>query len=161
MQAILLLKLNGIAVQNNVSHRQVANLYEGGILMKTWARIFLGLVGVLLIFSACGKKDSSVTIELEENPTTGYSWSYSMDVDSIVKETESKQISPTTLMMGAPGKHRWTFEAVADGQVTLTFVYARPWEIEESAEEPLLYLIEVKDGAIQILSQMGTSQSEA
>lgn len=74
--------------------------------------------------------DNTVTVALEENPSTGYTWSYTADKEGVLKEVNSEFIDENTdeNIAGAPGKRIYTFEAENDGTVTLTFEYKQDWE---------------------------------
>jgi inhibitor of cysteine peptidase len=64
-------------------------------------------------------------VELEANPTTGYSWASETNPNAeLVKST---QVTNSTLP-GAPGMQQLTFRATASGSSTLVLNYARPFE---------------------------------
>jgi inhibitor of cysteine peptidase len=73
---------------------------------------------------------ASTTIQLVENPSTGYSWrldaeaSEGLDHLAIVDNGHTRGAA----MPGAPGTHRWTIRAVSPGEASVVFVYQRPWE---------------------------------
>lgn len=77
------------------------------------------------------KRGQTLTISLESNPTTGYSWQV-IEIDAAILEqsgeAEYKQASGTEGMTGAGGVETWRFQALAAGQTTLTLGYMRPWE---------------------------------
>src|SRR3990167_9201933 len=76
------------------------------------------------------------TLQLNSNPTTGYSWflvSYPSDLLSITKH---EYIPPKTNMAGAGGYEIWVFTAkpeafVAPRALKIQMVYARPWEVND------------------------------
>ncbi len=90
--------------------------------------------------------DGQVTVELgqtfpvtlESNPSTGYSWEWIDDPNSIVEQVgQAEFISRETddpFTIGAGGWEVFTFQAVSPGQMTLELVYRRPWE---ESTEPL------------------------
>lgn len=73
---------------------------------------------------------ASRTIELPENPSTGYTWridraaSEGLDRLAITDGGHRRGAN----MPGAPGKHRWTIRASKAGRATIRFDYQRPWE---------------------------------
>lgn len=73
--------------------------------------------------------DSSKTysLQLNSNPSTGYSWSYSVDKEGIIKESKNEYVSDenSKSLLGVGGKQNYTFEGVKEGDVTITFKYAR------------------------------------
>ncbi|MFW5438617.1 protease inhibitor I42 family protein [Paenibacillus apiarius] len=86
-------------------------------------------------------------ITLEENLTTGHSWSYATDQNGIKlvaeKGQEPKQSEPFAL--GAGNEKTWTFKATKPGTYTLTFTYSRPWEKEQKPAETKVYTIKVTE----------------
>lgn len=93
---------------------------------------------VLFLFTGCGSVSMAsrrvdITIELDSNPTTGYIWSWSQDGTGSLSLVDESFIEPSTPMLGAGGKQVFVFSGGAPGEVTLTFIYARPWESPELA----------------------------
>jgi inhibitor of cysteine peptidase len=72
---------------------------------------------------------NQLTIVLEGNPSTGYTWE-AKDLDASmfqqVGETEFRSSSPG--LVGAGGTLTLTFKVLKSGSATLTLVYHRPWE---------------------------------
>ncbi|SDF55367.1 inhibitor of cysteine peptidase [Fontibacillus panacisegetis] len=89
----------------------------------------------------------SFKITLEENTSTGYSWSYKSDSDAIQLIAENSEAPSQTdpPMMGAPSQKTWTFKADKKGTYTLKFSYARPWEKDVPAVETVTCTIKVTD----------------
>jgi predicted secreted protein len=83
--------------------------------------------------SFSGKKveiaaNGSLTITLESNATTGYSWELKQIGDtSILQKTDNKYEAPTSGLIGAGGKEVWTFKALKAGTSTLSMEYSQPW----------------------------------
>jgi predicted secreted protein len=73
------------------------------------------------------------TVQLDENPTTGYRWQIDRtksdnlaivridDLGFFAREEGSARV-------GASGTHRWSIEGVSAGQARIVFEYLRPWE---------------------------------
>ena len=115
-------------------------------LMRTF--VVLSFFLVLALFSGCGthgiqvtdadngkqitlQSGQVVTVTLESNPTTGYSWQV-MEIDNAILvqegDPEYKQASGTSGLVGAGGTETFRFKAVGTGETTLSLGYARPWE---------------------------------
>ena len=79
----------------------------------------------------------SASVELEENPSTGYRWTVDAKASSkassglpVVRITDrgfSKRDGGKGLV-GTPGIHRWDIQAVGVGSASVVFIYRRPWE---------------------------------
>ena len=75
------------------------------------------------------------TIELQENPSTGYKWQIDRAGSSnptIIRIddggfAENGRANGRRLL-GAPGSHRWSIEALSTGDARISFMYLRSWE---------------------------------
>ncbi|MBI9015071.1 MAG: protease inhibitor I42 family protein [Clostridiales bacterium] len=67
------------------------------------------------------------TIILDENGSTGYTWSYVVNKEDHVKFISDEYVSKSNIP-GAPGKHHFTFEVLADGVSTIDFKHHRSFE---------------------------------
>lgn len=73
------------------------------------------------------QKDESFTIDLESNPTTGYTWN--VESDSDILSLTGKVFVPRKLSKaGSGGRELFTFTANSFGTTTLFFSYHRPWQ---------------------------------
>lgn len=72
-------------------------------------------------------KDSTVTIRLKENPTTGYSWQVNVtDGLSIISDQYIPDKVPAG-MVGSGGTHTWTLQPQGAGTFTFRAIYMQPW----------------------------------
>ena len=125
---------------------------EVGRLKKTIALLLAAVM--LFALAACSKEEPApvveniqekvigtkeVTLDLEENPTTGYSWEYSISDETVLEYVKDEYIDPSASaessegeepVVGASGVRRFTFNPLSDGTVTVEFRYSRPWENE-------------------------------
>lgn len=78
----------------------------------------------------CKSVGDTFAIELQSNPSTGYSWSCASDSLRYVEliERTFRQPERKGMMVGAGGADIWLYKAVADGCDTLNFKYKRRWE---------------------------------
>jgi len=94
------------------------------------------------------KKGEIVSISLESNPSTGFSWfPYSSNPDILIQMGEAEFQEPTsseTPMVGAPGMETFYFQASETGITTLTIEYKRGWETDVAAEKVFTVTLEVK-----------------
>jgi inhibitor of cysteine peptidase len=67
-------------------------------------------------------------IELDSNPTTGYSWQLTAPPGSQVTLIDEDYTPTGPQTAGSGGVQRFTFEAAAAGTTSLAFGYVRPWE---------------------------------
>jgi len=69
-------------------------------------------------------------IVLDSNPTTGFQWQLSDPLDERIVTLVGTEydIPKTPGVVGAGGKHIWTFKTVGLGQTMITLKYFRPWE---------------------------------
>lgn len=72
-----------------------------------------------------------ITLKLESNPTTGYGWSLTDEMDDAVvslTSTEYKQAKTDGNMVGSGGYEYFYFRSAAPGSTEIVLNYARPWE---------------------------------
>jgi inhibitor of cysteine peptidase len=115
-------------------------------LMRTF--VVMSFFLALALFSGCGtngisltdadngkqitvKSGDVVTVTLESNPTTGYSWQV-IEIDNAILlqdgDPEYKQSPGSESLVGAGGTETFRFKAVGTGETTLGLGYMRPWE---------------------------------
>jgi inhibitor of cysteine peptidase len=80
------------------------------------------------------QKGQTLTVKLEANPTTGYTWEMVEPEGAILRQAGEPEFNPDSELLGAPGTLTLRFEAVEAGQMDLRLVYHRPWE---TGAEPL------------------------
>lgn len=86
-------------------------------------------------------------IALEGNPTTGYSWNYTISDSSILELGSSHyQSEAPEGIDGAGGTDTWDFRALKEGTATITFKYYRVWlgESDAAPEDSLVFNVLVK-----------------
>jgi inhibitor of cysteine peptidase len=71
---------------------------------------------------------SNITLKLNENPTTGYSWNLTTTEGLRVLSDGYVSDDPAGTRAGAGGVHTWNITATAAGLQDIKGVYARPWE---------------------------------
>jgi len=81
----------------------------------------------------------ALTIELEGNPTTGYTWA-AYDTPAIVEQRGEVAFEPDSEALGSGGRMTLEFEAVETGTGTLELWYSRPWE---SRQPERTYTLEI------------------
>lgn len=118
---------------------------------KVWI-LFL----MVLLFAGCSTtsfKSDKTTLELNGNPTTGYTWLYTIGDETIISLDEDIKYLGAKGVMGAPSKFTYTIKSLKAGNTSLKFEYKRPWE-EKDAEEVRLYDVNVKEnGKLEVLGK--------
>ncbi|PIV55208.1 MAG: hypothetical protein COS15_04040, partial [Caldiserica bacterium CG02_land_8_20_14_3_00_36_38] len=88
------------------------------------------------------KADEIYTINLEENPTTGYTWHWNIANTSIVNIESEKFVAPSSNLPGAPGSHVWIVKGLKPGKTEIVFEYYRSFE-PDKIEKTIVYKIVV------------------
>ncbi|MFD1888218.1 protease inhibitor I42 family protein [Paenibacillus wenxiniae] len=89
-------------------------------------------------------------IKLEQNDSTGYSWTYKADAQlELLKAAEQATASNSKskdgdAIVGAPTNKTWTFKATKPGTYKITFTYEREWEKGDKPAETVVYTVQVK-----------------
>ena len=96
-------------------------------------------------------KGDTFTIQLASNPTTGFQWkidasAYDKEVMSVRDDTFVPPDTDTPVC-GAPGKHRFSFQAEKSGRTGLRLIYARPWEKDRKPVQEFNLVVIVGDEA--------------
>jgi inhibitor of cysteine peptidase len=78
----------------------------------------------------CGAK---ITIELKENPTTGYRWMISSIDEAFLVPADDTFVPPDQKTPGAGGLRRFFFRAKSEGSTTLTLINKRAWQRDDQA----------------------------
>jgi inhibitor of cysteine peptidase len=75
------------------------------------------------------KQGQTLEVELEANPTTGYSWDVTGSVNAgVLRQKRKFKYIPESDLVGAGGIQIFYFEGLQRGKAELTFEYRRPWE---------------------------------
>lgn len=92
------------------------------------------------------KTGENFTIELEQNITTGYSWTYTIADESIIKLIKDDYITKESdkKLVGAGGLRVLTFEALKAGGTTILLVYERSFE-KHPDDQKITYNVTVSD----------------
>jgi inhibitor of cysteine peptidase len=69
-----------------------------------------------------------LVIPLAGNPSTGYLWQIKPGVENILAPRGEADFTAPSDAPGAGGYEIFTFDAVAAGEVTLSFIYSQPWD---------------------------------
>jgi len=73
-------------------------------------------------------KGSLITLELQENPTTGYQWNLTTSTELVVTGDHYMPSDITGKLVGSGGTHSWDITAAQTGEQKITAVYKRSWE---------------------------------
>lgn len=112
--------------------------------------------------------EQRLKVELVENASTGYTWSYQVSDPSFLtlvsKETVESSVD-TPVMAGSPSTVTWLFSPNKSGFFSLVFKLFRAWEGEEAAIDVRVYNVEVRDGSLsecvpQYVTILGNSSGE-
>jgi inhibitor of cysteine peptidase len=116
--------------------------------------ISVNVTNLMLDASADGStqqltKGQVMSITLESNPSTGYSWfATSSNPDVLVQMGEPEYQAPasdsTNPIVGAAGAETYYFQAADTGTATLTLDYKRSWETDVNPEKTITITVEVK-----------------
>ncbi|MES2356175.1 MAG: protease inhibitor I42 family protein [Pseudomonadota bacterium] len=75
---------------------------------------------------------TTLVVQLEENPTTGFRWEVEKDDTNIVALRASDYKQPVSSQVGASGLRVMTFEAKQPGNTKVVLVSRRGWQAREA-----------------------------
>jgi len=90
------------------------------------------------------QKGQTITIKLEANPTTGYTWEVVESEGAILRQVGETEYEAESDLIGAGGVQTLLFEAVEAGEIELRLVYHRPWETDVEPLETFSVQVTVK-----------------
>ena len=79
------------------------------------------------------RRDAKITIELNENPTTGYRWMISSIDEAFLVPAGDDFVPPDQKSPGAGGLRRFFFRAKSAGSTALTLINKRAWQSDDQA----------------------------
>ncbi|QEK10957.1 hypothetical protein FQB35_00425 [Crassaminicella thermophila] len=91
-------------------------------------------------------------IELQENPTTGYTWKYDIkdkDIIQVISDNYEQDELPegAKSIVGKGGMHTWVIKGLKEGVTTIKFSKQREWEGDSS-------IVETKEFIVTVLSDL-------
>jgi inhibitor of cysteine peptidase len=91
------------------------------------------------------RRGTRITIELNENPTTGYRWMTSSIDEAFLVPAGDDFVPPDQKSPGSGGLRRFFFRAKSAGSTALTLINKRAWQRDDQA-------VDTFNLAIRILS---------
>jgi len=79
------------------------------------------------------QRGAKITIELKENPTTGYRWTIGSIDEVLLEPKDDEFLPPDQATPGAGGQHRFFFRAKGAGSTALTLISKRAWQRDDQA----------------------------
>ncbi|MGN1194336.1 MAG: protease inhibitor I42 family protein [Acutalibacteraceae bacterium] len=93
----------------------------------------------------------SLVINLDSNPTTGYSWSVEISDESVICLVKS-EYTQTSSGMGAGGRDSFRFVGLSEGESQINFAYCQQWT-EDPAVNTAQFNVSVdKNGNVTVES---------
>ena len=117
--------------------------------------VMMGMIMMILtcgaVFTSCATfRSQKAVIELGGNPTTGYTWNYQIEDETIIKVEEEIRYLGKKNIDGAPSKFTYTIHSLKAGNTRITFEYKRPWE-QTPADKVVVYEVIVGgNGEIEV-----------
>ncbi|MHB1018202.1 MAG: protease inhibitor I42 family protein [Coriobacteriia bacterium] len=79
------------------------------------------------------RSGGTLIVELEGNPTTGFTW-MEAEVPEMLESRGEPEFESASDALGAGGMMTLTYDAIEAGEGTLELQYARPWESVDAEE---------------------------
>jgi inhibitor of cysteine peptidase len=71
---------------------------------------------------------STITVQLKENPTTGYTWNATVTKGLVLTDKNFTEDQHAPNMTGVGGIHTWDVKAAGNGTQKFSAIYKRSWE---------------------------------
>ena len=71
-----------------------------------------------------------LTLNYEANPTTGYSWTYEISDESVIKFTDDEYVEDKAEpgVVGVGGREIFTFTSLKKGKAVISLTYEQNWD---------------------------------
>ena len=89
------------------------------------------------------QRGAKITIELKENPTTGYRWTISSIDQAFLVAEGDEFVPPDQKTPGAGGLRRLFFRAKATGSTALALINKRAWQSDDKAADSFKLTIRI------------------
>jgi len=86
-------------------------------------------------------------ISLKSNPTTGYGWQFTSEIDTLMIKFIEREYIPDPNpegLVGRGGRDQWRFTGVRKGTTSVSLQYLQPWD-STSVAQTIEFHVEVKD----------------
>lgn len=95
--------------------------------MKKILKLFS--ISIVLLLCACTNKSDKLEIKFKSNPSTGYTWKYTVSNKDVIdiKEAYDDSNCPKDVT-GCGGQMIYTINPKKEGKTTIKFRYLRPWD---------------------------------
>ena len=117
-------------------------------LLQSFISILLSFISIL------GFQFNTTTVELYENPSSGYSWEYSFDEQGILILNDTRYTPDTASAVAGKGggTRSFTFRSINSGTVNVTFEYVKQSGNSRDVVSRYVYSYMVDDGEIILLN---------
>lgn len=85
------------------------------------------------------QKGQDLKVELEANPTTGYSWEILTSDGGVARAIGEPEYASSSAAVGAGGLQTFRVRALSEGKEEIKFRYRRPWE--KGKEPAIIYTV--------------------
>ena len=115
----------------------------------------LYFLGLLIMITSCNStkgefQSQSKEISLMGNPTTGYTWTYEIEDESIIEIKEFEKYLGDNGIVGAPSQFTYVITSKKAGKTAIKFSYSRSWENNPPAKIEEYRVIVNNSGTIEI-----------
>ena len=112
------------------------------------------------VFTSCATFSSQkAVIELDGNPTTGYTWNYEIEDEALIEVDEEISYLGKDDVVGAPSKFKYTIHSLKTGSTRIKFEYKRPWE-QTPADKVEIYEVSVGQNGEIVVKEAGSGTTE-
>ena len=85
-------------------------------------------------------------VALESNPSTGYSWQPTYEINLLqLAERKFEQKKGTSGLVGASGTESFRFRALQKGNTQVTLIYKRAWEEQSEGQTTKVFTVSIGD----------------
>lgn len=88
--------------------------------------------------------ERSFEIVLPSNPTTGYSWTVTIEDVHVVQNVSHEYVADRSNRVGVGGNTTWSLQTRSAGKTAVTYLYQKSWEKDVAPTRTVVFTIIVR-----------------
>ncbi|MGN1419720.1 MAG: protease inhibitor I42 family protein [Acutalibacteraceae bacterium] len=94
---------------------------------------------------------SSLIVNLDSNPSTGYSWDVEVSDESVIRFIRSEYHQSGSLL-GSSGRESFSFAGISEGKAQIDFTYSQSWSEDPAASTAVFNVCVDESGNVTVES---------
>ncbi|MGN0467511.1 MAG: protease inhibitor I42 family protein [Acutalibacteraceae bacterium] len=92
---------------------------------------------------------SSLVVNLDSNPSTGYTWDVEVSDESVIRFIRS-ECHQSDSLLGSSGRESFSFAGISEGKARIDFTYSQNWNKDPAASTAVFNVSVDEDGYVTV-----------